>query len=111
AVIDAQQNLTTATDKQGAAQEFLNKSIQRYIQDQQKELTAAQQTAVEDAIHYNDLLKERQSIIAESAKQEYDVLSAGVLTRQRTVAQTKGAQISQIEKERDLQLKQINQQL
>lgn len=93
------------------ANEFLNQSLQNYVQTLSHDLNAAQQTAINDALTLINLEYQRQQLINQEAQQEYDILTQGVLVRQRTTAMTKGQEIGQLRYQRDMQLEQMNEQI
>jgi hypothetical protein len=94
-----------------AANQYLNDSLNQYVVTLSQNLNQAQQTAINDALTLINLEYQRQQIINQEAQSEYDVLTQGVLTRQRTTAMTKGQEIGQLRYERDMQLEQINEQI
>lgn len=106
-----------ASAAQGNAQEvavanqYLNQSLQNYVQTLSHDLNAAQQTAINDALTLINLEYQRQQLINQEAQQEYDILTQGVLVRQRTTAMTKGQEIGQLRYQRDMQLQQMNEQI
>jgi hypothetical protein len=93
------------------AQLYLNESLQQYVQTLSVQLNQAQQQAIQDSLQLLDLEYQRQQIINQEAQQEYDVLTQGVLVRQRTTAMTKGQEIGQLRYQRDMQLQQIDEQI
>jgi hypothetical protein len=94
-----------------AANQYLNDSLQQYVTTLSQQLNQAQQQAIQDALTLINLEYQRQQIINQEAQQEYDVLTQGVLTRQRTTAMTKGQEIGQLRYQRDMQLEQINEEI
>jgi len=110
-IIERYHDFAGATDDVAKAHEFLTRSVQQYVAQQERQLSSAERDAIENAVKLNDLLEQRSRIISESASREYDVRTAGVLSRQRTVAQTKMAEIEAVRKERDEQLAAINKQI
>lgn len=93
------------------AQLFLNDSLNQYVQTLSQQLNQAQQQAIQDALTLLNLEYQRQQIINQEAQQEYDILTQGVVARQRTTAMTKGQEIGQLRYQRDMQLEQINEQI
>lgn len=106
-----------ASAAQGNAQEvanaqlYLNESLQAYVQTLSQQLNQAQQQAIQDALTLLNLEYQRQQIINQEAQQEYDILTQGVLTRQRTTAMTKGQQIGVLRYNEQQQLMQIDEQI
>lgn len=93
------------------AQTYLNESLQAYVTTLSQQLNQAQQQAIQDSLTLLSLEYQRQQIINQEAQQEYDILTQGVLTRQRTTAMTKGQEIGQLRYQRDMQLQQIDEQI
>jgi len=93
------------------AQLYLNESLQAYVTTLGQQLNQAQQQAIQDSLTLLNLEYQRQQIINQEAQQEYDILTQGVLTRQRTTAMTKGQQIGQIQYQANMQLQQIDEQI
>ncbi|MDE2439217.1 MAG: hypothetical protein KGN01_07560, partial [Patescibacteria group bacterium] len=76
-----------------------------------QQLNQSYQTAIQNALNYNQLLIQRQQLIQNEATQELQILSQGVLVRQQTSAQSKAQQIEQLQVSTQLQLEQMNQQI
>jgi hypothetical protein len=95
----------------GNAQLFLNESLQAYVTTLSQQLNQAQQSAIQDSLTLLNLEYQRQQIINQEAQQEYDILTQGVLTRQRTTAMTKGQEIGQLQYQANMQLQQIDEQI
>jgi hypothetical protein len=93
------------------AQTYLNESLQAYVTTLSQQLNQAQQTAIQDSLTLLNLEYQRQQIINQEAQQEYDILTQGVLTRQRTTAMTKGQEIGQLQYQANMQLQQIDEQI
>lgn len=93
------------------SQLFLNESLQAYVTTLGQQLNQAQQSAIQDALTLLNLEYQRQQIINQEAQQEYDILTQGVLSRQRTTAMTKGQQIGQLQYQANMQLQQIDEQI
>lgn len=93
------------------AHQYMQMALQNYIKTMSTDLRSAQEDAINNALQLLDLERQKAQIISQEAQQEYDIMTQGVLTRQRTIAQTKIGQIEQLRYERDLQLEQINQQI
>jgi hypothetical protein len=100
-----------STTAMANAQLYLNESLQSYVTTLGQQLNQAQQSAIQDSLTLLNLEYQRQQIINQEAQQEYDILTQGVLTRQRTTAMTKGQQIGQIQYEANMQLQQIDEQI
>lgn len=99
------------TQEVANANQFLNLSLQNYVTTLSQNLNQAQQQAIQDALTLINLEYQRQQLMNQTAQQEYDILTQGVLTRQRTTAMTKGQEIGQIEYQRDMQLEQMNEEI
>lgn len=94
-----------------AANQYLNESLQQYVYTLSQQLNQAQQQAIQDALTLINLEYQRQQLINQEAQSEYDILSSGVLTRQRTTAMTKGQEIGVLRYQRDMQLQQMNEEI
>jgi hypothetical protein len=95
----------------GQANQFLTLSLQNYVTTLSQQLNQAQQTAIQDALTLINLEYQRQQLINQTAQQEYDILTQGVLARQRTTAMTKGQEIGQLRYQRDMQLQQMDEEI
>jgi len=93
------------------ANQYLTDSLKNYVTTLDQNLNQAQQQAINDAIQLIDLEHQRQQLINSEAQQEYDILTQGVMVRQRTTAMTKGQQIGELRYQRDMQLQQMNEQI
>ena len=99
------------SEEMAKANQYLNLSLQNYITTLNQNLNQAQQTAIQDALTLINLEYQRQQLINQEAQQEYDILTQGVLTRQRTTAMTKGQEIGQLRYQRDMQLEQMDEEI
>lgn len=106
------------------ANEFLKLSFDTLTSQQKQNLSDAEMEAVQHALDYNDLLKQRVDLTEQQNDLEQarldllkrqsqaieDVFGRGVLTRQRTLAMTKGEEIANIQKSAQEQLAAIEKQ-
>ena len=93
------------------ANEFLSRSLEDIKKQSEVSLAEGEQRAIEDAIRLNDLLRERENILAESAEDERRILTRGVLERQHTVAQDKSAELETVRRRRDERLAELDQDI
>jgi hypothetical protein len=93
------------------ANEFLSRSLEELRASSAVELGEGEQAAIEDALKLNDLLREREELLAESAEAERRIRTRGVLERQRTVAQDKAAELEALRRQRDERLAELDQQI
>lgn len=93
------------------ANEFLSRSLEQLRASSAVELTEGEQAAIEDALKLNDLLREREELLAESAEAERRIRTRGVLERQRTVAQDKATELEALRQQRDERLAELDQQI
>ncbi len=93
------------------ANEFLSRSLEELREDAAVELAAGEEQAIEAALQLNGLLREREDLLAEFAAQEREILSRGVLERQRTVAQEKSAELEGLRRRRDERLAALDQDI
>ena len=92
------------------ANNYLTLSLKAYVTTLSEQLNQAQQTAVSDALHLLDIQQQQLALDSEHQQNVYDTLTQGVLTRQRTDAMTRGAQIEQLNRQYSLQKDQLNQE-
>lgn len=93
------------------ANEFLSRSLEQLRASSAVELAEGEKAAIEDALKLNDLLREREALLVESAEAERRIRTRGVLERQRTVAQDKAAELEALRQQRDERLAEIDQQI
>jgi hypothetical protein len=93
------------------ANEFLSRSLEEIRRTSALELAEAETQAIEDALRLNELLREREEILAEAAEEEQRVRSRGVLERRRTIAQEKSAELEAIRRRRDERLAELDQNI
>jgi hypothetical protein len=93
------------------ANEFLSLSLANLREQSAIELAEAEERAIRDALRLNDLLRERQELVAQTEEDERRIRSRGVLERQRTVAQDKAAEIEAVRRRRDERLAELDQQI
>jgi hypothetical protein len=93
------------------ANEFLSRSLEEIRSRSALELAAGEEAAIEDALRLNDLLREREELLAESAEAERQIRSRGVLERQRSIAQDKSAEIEALRERRDERLAELDQSI
>ncbi|MBI3406378.1 MAG: hypothetical protein HY046_13065, partial [Acidobacteria bacterium] len=93
------------------ANEFLSRSLEQIRSDASLALAEGEQQAIEDALHLNDLLRERAQLLSDSAEEERKIRSRGVLERQRTVAQDKSSELEEARRKRDERLAELDQDI
>lgn len=93
------------------ANEFLSRSLEELRADASAELAEGEQQAIENVLRLNQLLLEREQILAEAAEEERRILTRGVLERQRTVAQEKAIELEAVRRRRDERLAQLDQDI
>lgn len=93
------------------ANQFLTLSLQQYTTQMAQQFGQEETSAINDALQLNDLLQQRVQYMAQVNDQIRGVLTAGVLTRTATFAQTKGQQVEQIQFQYQQQLDQMNLQI
>lgn len=104
AYVDAGGNLARAN-------EFLSRSLEQLRERSATELAEGEEAAIADALRLNELLREREELLAESAEEERHILTRGVLERQRTVAQDKAAELEAVRRRRDERLADLDQNI
>ena len=93
------------------ANEFLSRSLVELRAQSAAQLSAGEERAIEDALRLNELLRERENLLAESAEEEHRILARGVLERQRTVAQEKSVELAAVRRRRDERLSELDQDI
>ncbi|MCL6480307.1 MAG: hypothetical protein K6U02_01135 [Firmicutes bacterium] len=93
------------------ANEFLSRSLEELRADARLELAEGEQQAIENALRLNQLLLEREAILAEAAEQEQKIRTRGVLERQRTVAQEKALELEAVRRRRDERLAELDREI
>jgi len=111
AIIDQYKQYINAGGNVVEANQFLKDSFANLRVTNLATLNQDEQDAINNALQYNDLLLQRQQYLAQTNQQIQDIIAAGAPTRMRTQAQTKLAQIEQIELQRNQQLLQMNEQI
>ncbi len=93
------------------ANEFLSLSLEQVRARAAEELAGGEAQAIEDALRLNDLLREREALLSSSAEEERNILSHGVLERQRTIAQDKSVELEALRRRRDERLADLDQSI
>ncbi len=94
-----------------SANEFLSRSLEEIRSQSAADLAAGETQAIEDALELNDLLREREQLLAQFAADEQAIRSRGVLERQLTVAQQKSAELEALRQQRDERLADLDQNI
>lgn len=93
------------------ANEFLSRSLAELRARSAGELAEGEEQALEDALRLNELLQEREKLLAESADEERRIRSRGVRERQRTIAQEKSAELEAVRRRREERLAELDQEI
>jgi hypothetical protein len=93
------------------ANEFLSLTLNELRTHSAENLASGETQAIEDALRLNDLLRQREDLLASSAEAERSILSRGVLERQRTVAQDKSVELEALRQSRDERLAELDQSI
>jgi hypothetical protein len=93
------------------ANEFLSRSLEELRSRAVGELAEGEAAAIENALRLNDLLREREQIVAEFAERERRIRTRGVLERRLTVAQEKSAELEALRRQHDERLAAIDQDI
>jgi hypothetical protein len=104
AYVDAGGDLTRAND-------FLSRSLEELRNRAAGELAEGEAAAIENALRLNDLLREREEILAEFAERERRIRTRGVLERRLNVAQEKSAELEALRRQRDERLAALDQEI
>jgi hypothetical protein len=93
------------------ANEFLSLTLNDLRTRSAEQLASGETQAIEDALQLNDLLRQREDLLASSAEEERQILTRGVLERQRTVAQDKSVELEALRQSRDARLADLDQSI
>lgn len=93
------------------ANEFLSLTLDQLRARSAEDLAGAETQAIEDALQLNNLLREREALLASSAEDERRILTRGVLERRRTVAQDKSVELEALRRRRDERLADLDQSI
>jgi hypothetical protein len=93
------------------ANEFLSLTLSDLRSRSAEQLASGETQAIEDALQLNDLLRQRQDLLTSSAEEERQILTRGVLERQRTVAQDKSVELEALRQSRDARLAELDQSI
>lgn len=93
------------------ANEFLSRSLEEIRARSATALAEGETRAIEDALRLNDLLRQREELIAEAAEDERRIRSRGVLERQLTTGQEKGRELEALRQQRDERLAELDQEI
>lgn len=110
-IIDTYQQYIQAGGNVANANEFLRQSFVNLVQNGMNELNQDEQSAIQNALNYNDLLLQRQNLISNTNQQIQNIMSQGVAVRQMPEGVSKAQQIEQVEQGAQVQLDQMNQQI
>lgn len=105
------QDFINAGGSASQAAEFLARSLNSIEVSTQTDLLNTEQGVVNLLLQQIQLRQQAAQLIHDEAQQEKDILNAGVISRTRSVAQNQALQILQLRQQRDLQLKDINNQI
>jgi hypothetical protein len=93
------------------ANEFLSLTLDQLRARSAEDLAGGETRAIEDALQLNNLLREREDLLATSAEDERRILTRGVLERQHTVAQDKSLELEALRRSRDERLADLDQNI
>jgi hypothetical protein len=97
--------------KVAEANQYLALSLKSLAEDDLNTLTQSEQSAIENAISLNDLIGQRNDLLAQTSQQIQTIMSRGVLTRTPTNAMQKSLEIKQLQDQANKQLDQLNKQI
>ncbi|CAK0752192.1 hypothetical protein CCP3SC15_1830003 [Gammaproteobacteria bacterium] len=90
---------------------FLSKQLESIKNAAISELASAEQEAIGDAIKLNDLLDQRNQLVSDFRKQEFDLINGGAIERQQAASVTKGKELDDLRKKNAEQLAQLDQEI
>ena len=93
------------------ANKYLQDSFQKLSQEGFSQLNQDEQDAINNALNYNDLLIQRQSLIQNTNQQIQDIMSQGVAVRQMPEGVSKARQIQQLMLESSNQMDRLDEEI
>jgi hypothetical protein len=93
------------------ANEFLSRSLEQIRGDSATALAEGEVRAIEGALRLNDLLREREALLADAAEEERRIRSRGVLERQLTLGQQRARELEALRQQRDERLAALDQEI
>lgn len=110
-IIEQYQQYVAAGGSVATANQYLAESFQNLQMSIQQEYNTDLQSAIQNAIQYNQLLYQRQQLLDSTYQQQLNILNQGVLVRQTTVAQSKAYQLELLQQQTQQQLQGLNEQI
>jgi hypothetical protein len=111
AIIQSYQQYILAGGNVATANQFLQASFQNLVTQGLNTLNNAEQSAVNNALNYNNLLLQRQQLIQSTNQQIQDVMSQGVAVQQMPEGVQKAQELEQIQINSQNQMDQLDQQI
>jgi hypothetical protein len=93
------------------ANEFLSLSLKKYRDSLLASLSSDEQDAIQDAIQLNDLLDQRNKLIDDFKKKEFDLLTADSLEQRQAGSVVRGRELTAAREEFQKQLDDLNNQI
>ncbi len=93
------------------ANEFLTLSLAKLRDDTARALRDGEEEAIQDAIRLNDLLKERNDLVEEFKRAEFDILNESALERRAAPAVAQGQELARKRKEFQERLTQLDSEI
>jgi hypothetical protein len=94
-----------------AAAEFLSLNLEKIKQQSLDELDKAEQDAIHDAEHLNDLLTQRNQIVEDYKKKQFDLINADALERRQIGSVDRAAQLAALKSQTDAQIASLDQEI
>jgi hypothetical protein len=110
-IITAYQQYIQAGGNVVTANQYLQDSFQNLVTQGMQQLNQDEQDAVNNALNYNNLLLQRQTLIQNTNSEIQQIMSQGVAVRQVPEGVSKAIQIQQLMLNSSQQMDQLNQQI
>lgn len=93
------------------ASEYLSLQLGRIRQEAIEQLNEAEQDAIQSIYQLNDLLKQRQDLINDFKRNEFDLMNADALERRQAGSISRGRQLAELRKQHQEELERIDQDI
>lgn len=93
------------------AAEFLTLQLEKLKAQALAEFSSAEQEAVQNAIKLNDLLRQRNDLITDFKRQEFDLINADAIERRQAGSVTRGTELNRLRQQHQEQLANLDSQI
>src|SRR6266403_1439256 len=110
-IIDTYQQYVLAGGNVQLANQYLQDSFRSLVTQGLEQLNQSEQDAINNALNYNDLLLQRQTLIQNTNQQIQDIMARGVAVRQMPEGVTKARELQQLMLNATNQQAQLDQEI